>query len=70
MERTSNIPEIPSSDDYRVIFLPSHTSSLLQPLDTPIFSRVVNAGNESPEEATSDSEADSTPSLPELASLP
>ena len=69
MEHTSNIPEIPSSDDYRVIFLPSHTSSLLQPLDTPTWTRFLNADNESSEEDTSDSEADSTPSLPELASL-
>jgi len=70
MEHNSNIPDIPSSDDYRVLFFPANTSSLLQPLDTPTWTRFVNADNESSEEDTSDSEADSTPSLPELASLP
>ena len=69
MEHNSNIPDIPSSDDYRVLFFPANPTSLLQPLDTPTWTRFLNADNESSEEDTNDSEADSTPSLPELESL-
>ena len=72
---------IPSHDDLVVIF-PSHTSSLLQPLDTPAFggyfdeeglqrwySQLPFNTTEGEDETDSDSEDSSTSSLPDLASL-
>ena len=58
----SSITEIPSNDDL-VIILPPHTSSLVQPFDTPTLSRLFDA------ESEQTSDADSTSSLPVLASL-
>ena len=72
---------IPSPEDL-VVILPSHTSSLLQPLDTPAFGGYLDEGafrrwyrrlpfNTTEGESDTDSETDdsSTPSLPDLASL-
>ena len=56
----SSITEIPS-DDYLGIILPPHTSSLVQPLDTPTWGRLFHAESEQL------SDADSTSSLPDLA---
>ena len=72
---------IPSHEDL-VVILPSHTSSLLQPLDTPAYGgyfdeealerwyrRLPFNTTEGENDTDSDTDDSSTPSLPDLASL-